>query len=90
MLYSTNSQLLNQNFFWMTVVEVLGFLGVASGKEPTCQYRRHKVQSLGWEHPLEKEIATHLSILSWEYPRDRGAWWAIVHGVAKNWTTEVT
>ena len=21
-----------------------------------------------------------------ENPRDRGAWWAAVHGVAKNWT----
>ena len=27
------------------------------------------VQSLGWEHPLEKEMATHSSILAWEIPR---------------------
>ena len=27
------------------------------------------VQSLGWEDPLEKEIATHSSILVWEIPR---------------------
>ena len=26
------------------------------------------VQSLGQEHPLEKEIATHSSILAWEVP----------------------
>ena len=26
------------------------------------------VQSLGWEDPLEKEIATHSSILVWEIP----------------------
>ena len=26
------------------------------------------VQSLGWEHPLEKEMATHSSILSWKIP----------------------
>ena len=25
-----------------------------------------KVQSLGWEDPLEKEMATHSSILAWE------------------------
>ena len=25
-----------------------------------------QVQSLGWEDPLEKEIATHSSILTWE------------------------
>ena len=28
-------------------------------------------------------MATHSSILAWRIPMDRGAWWAIVHGVAK-------
>ena len=27
-----------------------------------------QVQSLGWEDPLEKEIATHASILAWKIP----------------------
>ena len=27
-----------------------------------------QVQSLGWEDPLEKEVATHSSILVWEIP----------------------
>ena len=26
------------------------------------------VQSLGWEDPLEKEMATHSGILAWEIP----------------------
>ena len=26
------------------------------------------VQSLGWEDPLEKDIATHSSILAWKIP----------------------
>ena len=26
------------------------------------------VQALGWEDPLEKEMATHSSILAWEIP----------------------
>ena len=26
------------------------------------------VQSLGWEDPLEKEMATHSSVLAWEVP----------------------
>ena len=26
------------------------------------------VQSLAWEDPLEKEMATHCSILAWEIP----------------------
>ena len=37
------------------------------------------VQSLGWEDPLEKEMATHSSILAWRIPSQ--AWWATVHGV---------
>ena len=28
-----------------------------------------RVQSLGWEDPLEKEMATHSSILAWKIPR---------------------
>ena len=27
-----------------------------------------QVQSLGWEEPLEKGIATHFSILAWRIP----------------------
>ena len=34
------------------------------------------VQSLHWEDPLEKGMATHSSILAWRTPMDRGAWWA--------------
>ena len=41
---------------------------------------------LGWEDPLEKEMATHSSIHAWKNPTDRGAWWATVHGVAKSRT----
>ena len=26
------------------------------------------VQSLGWEDPLEEELATHFSMLTWETP----------------------
>ena len=42
-----------------------------------------QVQSLSGEDPLEKEIATHSSILTWKNPMDRGAWWVIVQGIAK-------
>ena len=48
--------------------------------------RESGVQSLGWEDPLEKGMETHSSILAWRIPMVRGAWWAIVHGVAKSRT----
>ena len=44
------------------------------------------VRSLGWEDPLEKERATHSSVLAWRIPMDRGTWQATVHGIAKSWT----
>ena len=42
---------------------------------PTMQ--ETPVQPLGWEDPLEKEMATHSSILAWRIPMEGGAWWAI-------------
>ena len=42
------------------------------------------VQFLGCEDPVEEGMATHSSILAWRIPRDRGAWWATVHGVTKS------
>ena len=39
------------------------------------------VQFLGWKDLLEKEMATHSSILAWRIPLDRGTWQAAVHGV---------
>ena len=44
------------------------------------------VQSLGWENPLEEDMATPSSILAWRIPMDRGAWWTTVHEVAKSQT----
>ena len=31
-----------------------------------------QIQSMGWEDPLEKGMATHYSILAWEIPGQRG------------------
>ena len=31
--------------------------------------QRSWVRSLGWEDPLEKQMATHSTILPWEIPR---------------------
>ena len=43
-------------------------------------------QSLGWEDPLEKDMATHSNILVWRIPMNRGAWWATDHRVTKSQT----
>ena len=56
--------------YWVSMICQEGFPGGTSGKEFTCQYRRHgsKVQSLGEEDPLEESMATHSSILAWRIP----------------------
>ena len=43
-----------------------------------------RVQSLGQKDPLEKEMATHSSILAWRIPWPEELWWAIVYGVTKS------
>ena len=45
-----------------------------------------QIRFLGQEDTLEKEMATHSSILAWEIPCTRGAWQATVHGVSNSWT----
>ena len=54
---------------------------VVSGASLVAQRVKHLpamqetwVQSLGQEDPLEKEIATHSSTLTWKNPMDREAW----------------
>ena len=49
---------------------MIGFPGGASGKEPTCQCRRHGTQvwSLGWEDSLEEDMASCCSILARKSP----------------------
>ena len=67
----------------------LSFPGGISGKESTFQCKRHKRHGFNpWVRkiPLEEGMATHSSILVWEIPMDRGAWWATVHSIAKSWT----
>ena len=48
------------------------------------------VRSLGWEDPLEKEMATHSSTPTWKIPwmeePGRRMEEPTVHGIAKSWT----
>ena len=43
---------------------IVGFCGGSDSKDFACS-AGDRVQSLGWEDFLEKEMATHSSILSW-------------------------
>ena len=45
----------------------LGFPGGSAGKESACN-AGDPGSNLGWEDHLEKERATHSSILAWEIP----------------------
>ena len=60
----------------------MGFPGGIVIKNPPAK-QEMQVQSLAWEDPLEKEMATHSSILAWRIPWTRGAWQVTVHGIAK-------
>ena len=59
-------------YIYITVLQnSILYIFASSGKELTCQCRRHKrwVRSLGQEDPLKEEMATHCSILAWSMPR---------------------
>ena len=45
----------------------MGFPGGSVIKNPPAK-QETQVQSLGWENPLEEEMATHSSILAWKIP----------------------
>ena len=51
----------------------MGFLGGSVVKNPPAK-QEMQILSLGQEDPLEKEMATHSSILAWEIP------WTEEHG----------
>ena len=55
------------------------FMSEPPGK-PLPAVQETWVQSLDWEDPLEKGMATHSSILAWRTPWRE----ATVHGVAKS------
>ena len=56
-------------------------------KNPPAMWKTW-IQSLDWEDPLEKDMATDFSILAWRIPMDRGAYQATVRRVTKSDMTE--
>ena len=65
-----------------------GFPGGTSGKEPSCQFRRHRdMDSIpGWGRSPGGEHGNPLQYSCLENPMDRGAWQAMVHRVTKTQT----
>ena len=59
---------------------------VAQSVQTLSAMQKTWFQSLDQEDPLEKEMATHSSILAWRIPMDRGAWRGTVPGVTKSRT----
>ena len=55
---------------------ILGFPGYSDGKQSPCNVG-DPGSIPGSEDPLEKELATHSSILSWRIPWTEGAWWTM-------------
>ena len=66
----------------------IGFPGGASGKEPTCQFRRCKRHGfhLGGEDPLGEGTATYSSILTWNIPWTEEPGRLKFTRVTKSWT----
>ena len=56
-------------------IYLLGFAGDSVVKNPPANTGNAGDMGLilGQEDPLEKEMATHSSILAWKYPMDKGA-----------------
>ena len=49
---------------WHYLISTSGFPGGSVVKNPLMQ--ETQVQSLGWEDPLEKGMASHSSVFAWE------------------------
>ena len=80
---------MNKNMLSHLLERLLGFPGVSVVKNLPAM-KENWVGSLGQEGPLEKEIATHSSILAWEipWPEEPGGLQSM--GSQESDTTEVT
>ena len=80
--------------YWISALaSVLTTSLVAQRLKRLRAMRETRVQSLGWEDPLEKEMATHSSTLAWKIPRTEEPGGPQSMGsqrVRHNWTTSLT
>ena len=62
-------------------------LGASDGQEFAFNAGSNQwVRSLGWEDSLREGNGNPFQYSSLENSMVRGAWWAIIHRVAKSWT----
>ena len=72
--FSFNLPLHLVTVFWVSELfgicysRVQGFPGGSVVKNPPASAEEPRVQSLGWEDPLEEEMANHSSIIAWKIP----------------------
>ena len=76
---------LNERWIYRTE----GFPGGSDGKESTWM-QETRVQSLGWEDPLEKGMATHSGVLAWRTPwtEEPGGLQSMQCRVGHDWVTD--
>ena len=60
---------INIDNFGLGKMEVWGFPGDDSGKEPVCQYRKHEFDPWVGKILMSEGMATHYSVLAWKTPR---------------------
>ena len=63
-LWNIMSQTLSKGLTYINLV----LPGSSDGKESICLQFKRPGFNLGWEDPLEEEMATHSCILAWEIP----------------------
>ena len=66
--------------------DIYPFILVAQTVKHLPTMRETWVRSLGWEDPLEKEMATYSSILAWDIPRAEEPGGLQSMGSRKSWT----
>ena len=77
--------------FWSIVNNIMLYIwedfpggSVVKNLPAVQELQKTRVQSLGWEDPLEEAWQPTPEFLPGE-SMDRDAWWVLVHRVPKNW-----
>ena len=85
---------LKKNLRWLKSIIAIGagsFPGGPVAKNPPAHAEDWGARSLGWEDPLEQEMASHSSILAWEIPwteEPEGLQSIVLQRVRHDWATE--